>query len=192
MSAQHYNREQRREMLEIAAQSIRYGLQYDAPPRIDISGLDPALQAPRASFVTLKEQGRLRGCIGSLVAYRPLALDVNDNAFNAAFRDPRFPPLSADELPLIDIHISVLSPPEPMHFVDEADLLAQIRPGVDGLILEDRGQRGTFLPSVWEELPDPVEFLRHLKLKAGLPPDWWSDTLKVERYTTEEFSAADL
>ena len=192
MSAQHYNREQRREMLEIAAQSIRYGLQYDAPPRIDISGLDPALQAPRASFVTLKEQGRLRGCIGSLVVYRPLALDVNDNAFNAAFRDPRFPPLSADELPLIDIHISVLSPPEPMHFVDEADLLAQIRPGVDGLILEDRGQRGTFLPSVWEELPDPVEFLRHLKLKAGLPPDWWPDTLKVERYTTEEFSAADL
>jgi AmmeMemoRadiSam system protein A len=191
MSA-HYNREQRREMLRIADRAIRYGLQHGRPPAIDISLLDPALQAQRASFVTLKENGRLRGCIGSLEAYRPLALDVNDNAFNAAFRDPRFPPVNEAEVDRLDIHISVLSPPEPMSFTDEADLLRRIRPGVDGLILEDRGRRGTFLPSVWEELPDAVSFLRHLKLKAGLPPDWWSDTLKLWRYRTEEFSAADL
>jgi len=184
----HYSPEQRHVMLRIADHSIRYGLQHGRPPALDIEGLDPDLQEQRASFVTLKEQGQLRGCIGSLEAYRPLALDINDNAFNAAFRDPRFPPVGPAEVDRLDIHISVLTPPAPMSFVDEADLLAQIRPGIDGLILEDRGRRGTFLPSVWEELPDPVTFLRHLKLKAGLPPDWWSDSLRVWRYETEEFS----
>ncbi len=192
MTAPRYNRVQRRQMLAIADASIRYGLQHGRPPALDMDGLDPALQEQRASFVTLKEGGQLRGCIGSLEAYRPLALDINDNAFNAAFRDPRFPPVGPAEVDRLDIHISVLTPAQPMQFVDEADLLAQIRPGVDGLILEDRGGRGTFLPSVWEELRDPVEFLRHLKLKAGLPPDWWSDSLRVWRYQTEEFSAADL
>lgn len=192
MTAPHYNREQRLQMLAIAERSIRHGLRHGHPPGLDFSGLDPALQEPGASFVTLKENGRLRGCIGSLEAYRPLAQDINDNAFNAAFRDPRFPPVGPDEVDRLAIHISVLTPAQPMQFVDEADLLAQIRPGVDGLILEDRGRRGTFLPSVWEELRDPVEFLRHLKLKAGLPPDGWSDSLRVWRYHTEEFSAAEL
>ncbi len=191
MSA-HYNREQRRQMLAIADRSIRYGLQHGRPPAIDIGQFYPALQEQRASFVTLKENGQLRGCIGSLEAYRPLALDVNDNAFNAAFRDPRFPPVGPGEVDRLDIRISVLTPPEEMDFIDQADLLRQIRPGIDGLILEDRGRRGTFLPSVWEELPDAADFLRHLKLKAGLPPEWWSPTLRVWRYRTEEFSAADL
>ena len=105
---------------------------------------------------------------------------------------PRFQPVSASEFGDLEIHISVLSPPEPMIFTSEADLLRQIRPGIDGLILEDGAYRGTFLPSVWEQLPDPAQFLAHLKMKAGLPPNYWSDTLKVSRYTTESFSEQDL
>lgn len=144
----------------------------------------------RATFVTLEIGGALRGCIGVLEAIRPLVVDVARNAFAAAFEDPRFPRLTRAELPRLDIHISVLTPPEPMHFDSEADLLRQIRPGIDGLILEDRGRRGTFLPSVWEQLPKPDEFFEHLRHKAGLPGGYWSETLIVSRYTTESFGAA--
>ena len=146
----------------------------------------------RATFVTLNKFGELRGCIGHLEAIQPLIADVAENAFNAAFRDPRFQPVTASEFGDLEVHISVLSPPEPMVFTSEADLLRQIRPGIDGLILEDGAYRGTFLPSVWEQLPDPAQFLAHLKMKAGLPPNYWSDTLKVSRYTTESFSEQDL
>jgi len=120
-----------------------------------------------------------------LEARRPLAEDVVQNAFAAAFGDPRFPPVTEPEVDKLDIHISVLSPLEEMHFASEADLLRQIRPGIDGLVLEDGPYRGTFLPAVWESLPDKRDFLRHLKIKAGLPPDYWSNTLRVWRYTTE-------
>jgi AmmeMemoRadiSam system protein A len=114
--------------------------------------------------------------------------DVAENAFAAAFRDPRFPPLTQAELQGLEIHLSILTPAQPLEFSSEDELIAQLRPGVDGLILEDEGQRGTFLPSVWESLSEPASFLRNLKIKAGLSADHWSPSLQVERYTTESFS----
>jgi len=183
---------QRRVLLAIARDSIEHGLHEGEPLRLHPEDFDPLLAAPGAAFVTLQRGGSLRGCIGSLEAYRPLVTDVAENAFAAAFRDPRFPPLSPAELDDLDIQVSVLSPPEPLEFDSEADLLAKIRPGTDGLIIEDLGHRGTFLPSVWESLPEPELFWRHLKQKAGLPPDHWSPTLRVYRYTTESFSKKDV
>jgi AmmeMemoRadiSam system protein A len=185
-----YRVEERRMLLAVAAQSIEHGLNQDRPLDPDPHDYPAALQAIRATFVTLTIGGALRGCIGVLEAIRPLVVDVARNAFAAAFEDPRFPPLTRMELPRLEIHISVLSPPEPMHFSSEAELLEQIRPGVDGLILEDRGRRGTFLPSVWEQLQRPAEFFEHLRGKAGLPAGHWSDTLRVSRYTTESFGAS--
>lgn len=149
------------------------------------------LKAVRASFVTLQMHGRLRGCIGHLEAVQPLVVDVAENAFAAAFRDPRFAPLDRGEWPEVDIHLSILTVPEPMQFRDESDLLRQIRPGEDGLILQDGPNRGTFLPSVWESLPDPVEFFVHLKHKAGLAANHWSDRVEVYRYQTESFGEQD-
>lgn len=172
---------------EIAAASIRHGLQHGRASSVDPRDYSAALRAPGASFVTLHRQGDLRGCIGSLEAYRPLVADVAENAFAAAFRDPRFAPLHADEVEDLELHISVLSAPMALEFNDEADLLRQLRPGVDGLILSSNGHRGTFLPSVWESLPSPEQFLAHLKRKAGLPADFWSPALRVQRYTTEAF-----
>jgi AmmeMemoRadiSam system protein A len=148
-------------------------------------GNDPELKEKRATFVTLTIDGDLRGCIGMLDACRPLAEDVAQNAVSAAFHDPRFPPLSRDEFDDLKISISVLSPPQEMTFSSEADLLEQIRPSVDGLILQEGFRKGTFLPSVWEELPEKEMFFEHLKLKAGLPAGYWSDTLCVSRYTAE-------
>jgi len=143
------------------------------------------LKEERATFVTLTIDGHLRGCIGMLEACRPLAEDVAENAVSAAFHDPRFPPLSQEEFDDLKISISVLSPPQEMNFSSEADLVSQIRPGVDGLILQEGFRRGTFLPSVWEELSEGEMFFKHLKLKAGLSAGYWSDTLRVFRYTTE-------
>ena len=176
-------------LLAVAAQSIEHGLNQNRPLEPDPHDYPAALQALRATFVTLQIEGALRGCIGVLEAIRPLVVDVACNAFAAAFEDPRFPPMTSPELRRLDIHLSVLSPSEPMHFGSESDLLEQIRPGIDGLILEDRGRRGTFLPSVWEQLPRPADFLEHLRHKAGLPSHYWSDTLAVSRYTTESFGA---
>jgi AmmeMemoRadiSam system protein A len=184
-----YRPEERRMLLGIAAQSIEHGLNQGAPLEPNPQEYPAALQAERATFVTLQIDGALRGCIGVLEAIRPLVVDVARNAYAAAFEDPRFPPLTRAELPRLDIHISVLSPSEPMHFGSESDLLGQIRPGIDGLILEDRGRRGTFLPSVWDQLPNPADFFEHLRHKAGLPSRYWSETLEVSRYTTESFGA---
>lgn len=181
--------EQRRFLLELARRSIRCGLDHGAPLAVDLTQLPPALTARRATFVTLEKLGRLRGCIGMLEATRPLAEDIAQNAYAAAFRDPRFPPLERGEFESLDIHLSLLTPPEPLNAASEAELLALLRPGTDGLILEDRGRRATFLPSVWEQLPDPSEFLAHLKRKAGWPADWWSPTLKAYRYRAESVSA---
>jgi AmmeMemoRadiSam system protein A len=178
-------------LLGIACSSILHGLEHGRPAVPDAEGLPDALRAERASFVTLNTAGQqLRGCIGTLEACRPLAEDVSRNAWAAAFRDPRFPPLQESELAGLDIHISVLSEAEPVTFGSEQDLLGRIRPGVDGLILEERSARGTFLPSVWESLPEPEQFLAHLKLKAGLPADYWSDEIRIWRYSTQSFGAA--
>lgn len=180
LSAEH-----KRRLLQLARDSIRHGLEAGRPLHVSLVGLPEALQAVRATFVTLLKQGELRGCIGSLEAVRPLAEDIAHNAYAAAFHDPRFPPLDSSELDKLAIHLSLLTPPEPMRFTSEQDLIAQLQPGVDGLILAEGGRRGTFLPSVWEQLPDPAEFLRHLKRKAGLPAGYWSDTLTVQRYRAE-------
>ncbi len=187
-SSHNLTAEERRTLLTVARHSIQHALEHGSPLPVTLSRYPESLRVKRATFVTLKQREQLRGCIGTLVAIRPLVEDVAQNAYAAAFSDPRFPPLSPAELESLRIEISVLSPPEPMTFSSEADLLKQLRPGVDGLILEEDGYRGTFLPSVWESLPRPEQFLQHLKLKAGLPSDYWSGTLRVQRYTTESFS----
>lgn len=183
------NDNQRHCLIDTATRSIEHGIDTGRPLSVDASAYSQALQVHRASFVTLQIDNVLRGCIGNLEASRPLISDVADNAFSAAFRDPRFNPLSRSEYLQLDIHISVLSTPEPIEFKDEEDLLGRIRPGIDGLILEARGRRGTFLPSVWDSLPDVDSFLQHLKQKAGLPENFWSDELKVWRYTATSISA---
>jgi AmmeMemoRadiSam system protein B/AmmeMemoRadiSam system protein A len=140
------------------------------------------LRQTGATFVTLTKEGRLRGCIGSLEARRPLAVDVAENAVAAALRDPRFPPLTAEEWPSVRVEVSLLSAPKPMRFADEADLLSQIRVGADGLILECDGRRATFLPQVWESLPEKTQYLRELVRKAGLPSDTRLGRCKLWRY----------
>ncbi len=148
----------------------------------------PWLREPGASFVTLKQREQLRGCIGSLEAHRPLVDDVAANARAAAFRDPRFPPLSAIEFERTRIEISLLSPLEPVPARSETEALNRIRPQVDGLVLNWRRHRGTFLPQVWEDLPDPRDFLAHLKGKAGLPHDFWAEDLLLFRYHVVKWS----
>lgn len=184
--------EQARLLLDLARESIAHGLRTGRPLKVDPSAYPEPLRGNAATFVTLTRDGELRGCIGTLEAYQPLVVDVAEHAYAAAFRDPRFAALTEAEFPRLRLSISILSAPEPMSFEDEADLLRQLRPGVDGLILEEDGLRGTFLPSVWESLPTPVEFLRHLKRKAGLPYDYWSKTLRVSRYTAEHLGEDDL
>jgi len=172
-------------LLDLARASIRHGLQEGQPLAVSLKELAAELVVLRASFVTLLKDGRLRGCVGSLEAWRPLAVDVAENAFAAAFRDPRFPPLRANEAADLTIHLSLLTPAIAMIFSSEADLLAQLQPGIDGLILAEGPRRGTFLPSVWAELPTPQLFLAQLKRKAGLAADYWSPDVHIWRYTTE-------
>lgn len=149
--------------------------------------LPQALRARRSTFVTLESDGRLRGCVGSPAPERGLHEDVRRNAVKAATADPRFSSLSADELPRLAATISILSTPRPIACRDEDDLLAQLRPGVDGVILEDGPCRALFLPKVWSLVPDTRQFLHHLKAKAGLPGDYWSTDTKAWRFTAESF-----
>ena len=179
--------QQRAVLLDSAWRSIRHGVAHGKPLPVDLADFDSPLAEAGASFVTLHQQGALRGCIGTLEAYRPLINDIAENAFAAAFRDPRFAPVRQAELKDISLDISVLGKPEILEFGSQQDLLDQIRPDLDGLILQDGLNRGTFLPAVWESLPERKDFLRHLKIKAGLPPDHWSDTVEIWRYTTECF-----
>ncbi len=185
MGRMSLNKELQQQLLSVAKQSIQAGLKTGRPLIVNAANYPAALLEPRATFVTLNINHALRGCIGVLEAIRPLVEDVAENAFSAAFKDPRFPPLSADEFKALDIHLSLLTSAEPVSFTSEQDLLAQLRPGIDGLILREGHHRGTFLPSVWETLPKPEQFLRHLKQKAGLAPDYWSDTVQFDRYRTE-------
>jgi AmmeMemoRadiSam system protein A len=185
-----YSAEEERVLLDIARRSIEYGLRSGRPLTVDVGASSPALCAQRASFVTLQKQGALRGCIGTLEAYRPLITDVAEHAFAAAFRDPRFAPVSSEELPLLDIHISILTPPQEMNCSSQDDLLAQLRPGIDGLILAWKGHRGTFLPSVWEILPHKQQFLDQLKIKAGLPAHFWHDDIGIQRYQAVSIPSA--
>ena len=178
-------------LIEIARRSIVMGLDSGAPAHF-VTGPDlpPLLAQPGAAFVTLRRHGALRGCIGSPVAWRPLIEDVAQHAYNAAFKDPRFPPLYLDELQGLDLSVSVLTPPVPMRFTSEADLLAQLRPGIDGLVIQDAGRSALFLPSVWEEIPDPRRFLTQLKLKAGLPAGHFSPSFTARRFRSIEVNGS--
>jgi AmmeMemoRadiSam system protein B/AmmeMemoRadiSam system protein A len=163
--------------------SSRFGLHYSLD-NTDAAWLDRLA----ATFITLKKDGRLRGCIGSLQAHRSLREDIGANARAAAFQDPRFAPLKFEELMPVRIEVSLLSPLEPVEFGDEADLLRQLRPGMDGLVLEHGRHRGTFLPQVWESLPAPAQFLGELKRKAGLPADFWDAGIRVSRYGVSKWT----
>ncbi len=145
------------------------------------------LNEPGASFVTLTRQGELRGCIGTLEAHRPLGLDVRENAVAAAFRDPRFMPLTRVEFDEIRVEVSVLSPSEVLVVASEEHALATLRPNVDGVVFEYRHYRSTFLPQVWAQLPEPAEFMAHLKRKAGLPMDFWAEEVRLSRYTVSKW-----
>jgi MEMO1 family protein len=150
------------------------------------------LSQTAATFVTIQKEGKLRGCIGSLEAVRPLRDDIRENALAAAFRDPRFPALSVDEWPHCAVEVSLLSRPKAIRFADEADLLAQVRAGEDGIILEHAGKRATYLPQVWEGLPDKQRFLAELKRKAGIPPETGLGRCKVRRYRVAKWKETPL
>ncbi len=175
-------------LILLAAASIDHGLEHSAALPVDISEHPPALQENGACFVTLKRNGQLRGCIGSPQAHRALVLDVADNAFKAAFKDPRFPALTPSEREGLDLSIAVLSPQTPMSFSDEADFMSQLRAGRDGLIIADGPRRALFLPAVWDQLPDPHLFVQHLKQKAGMAADHWSPNFQAWRFVTEAVS----
>ncbi len=179
---------QKTRLLEIARESISNGLSTHRALTPDAADCTGVFAMPLASFVTLTRAGALRGCIGSLRATRPLVQDVAHAAFAAAYKDPRFAPLSAAEFESTTIAIAVLTIPERMQISSEQELLDTLVPHQDGLILEDKGHNATFLPKVWENLPDPRSFLTHLKHKAGLPTDYWSDTIKVHHYRALSFS----
>ena len=148
---------------------------------------DPWLQERGATFVTLRKSGELRGCIGSVDARRTLGEDVAHNARAAAFSDPRFPPLARHELEGLEVEVSVLSPRSPVPAATESEALEKLRPGVDGVYLEYGEARATFLPQVWENIPDPLAFLSELRLKAELPARFWHADIKLSRYTVEKY-----
>jgi hypothetical protein len=175
----------RRLLVDTARAAIRHGLNEGRPLAISAAQHPAEVRPVRATFVTLERHGKLRGCIGTLEPRLPLIEDVALHAYEAAFEDPRFPPVTQDEFPGLDIHISILSPATPLPCSSEAELMASLKPGEDGLILVDGRRRSTFLPSVWNELKDAREFIAHLKLKAGLPSDYWSSTIRFHRYETE-------
>jgi len=179
------NEEQKNILLGLAKQSIRYGLDHGQLMTFDSTQYPVALNQKQAAFVTLKKQGVLRGCIGSLIAQRPLIDDVVHRAYSAAFEDPRFPKLEDVEWPQIDVSISVLSEPHLMQFDSEAHFLTQLQPGRDGIILVEGQKQSTFLPSVWQEIPEPEMFISRLKMKAGLPSNYWSETIKAYVYHAE-------
>ena len=151
-----------------------------------------ALTSPAATFVTLRHAGELRGCIGSLEPRRPLGVDVRENAIAAAFRDPRFPPLAAREFGATSIEVSLLSSAERVEAASEQNLVALLRPGIDGLILAHGGRRATYLPQVWESFADPRAFVSALKEKAGLRADFWDPEVTVSRYTVTKWVERDF
>lgn len=178
----------RQRLLQVARESVLRPLVTNEQYPLNLGHFPPALREFGASFVTVYTHGTMRGCIGTVSAHRALVMDVANNAQSAAFGDPRFIPLTLDEYHVMEMHISVLSKPVPLEITSREELVDIIRPGVDGLILEQGGHSATYLPSVWEQIPDAKTFVAELRLKAGLPPDGWSEITRVSRYTTEEFS----
>ena len=176
------------ELLRLARGSVEYGFIHREPMPVENDDLHPALAEPAATFTTLHRDGKLRGCCGTLEATHPLATDVTRSAFRAAFRDSRFEPVGEEEFDGIRLEVSVLSPLESIHVTNEAHLLDRVTPGTDGIVIVADGRRATFLPEVWEMLPDPHQFLAALKAKCGLADDYWSERLEFQRYRTTSYA----
>lgn len=187
----NFTRTERAQLLAIARDTIRAHLRGESDSVQEYPALTSALRVERGVFVTLTQRAALRGCIGTIEADTPVARAVADSAYGAAFRDPRFPQLLAAELSVTTIEISVLTPMEPLAVASRAALISRLQPGVDGLLLQDGRHRSTFLPKVWEQLPDPCEFLDQLLAKADLPPGHWSPSLRIHRYQTVSFDDSD-
>ena len=170
----------------LARASVEHGLQHGTPLPVRPEDWPEELRRKAASFVTLRRRGALRGCVGSLEPHRPLVVDVAENAYKAAFCDTRFAPLERHELGDLEVHVSVLGPLEHLDVRSEAELLARLRPGIDGLVLCEGPRRATFLPAVWESLSSPEAFLRALEEKAGLAGRPWSSKREAYRYSVRE------
>ena len=180
--------DERKLLLALARQALVEGVSGLRLLPLDLQSLPEALRLPGATFVTLTKQGELRGCVGALEAYQPLAEDAREHAVAAALQDFRFPPVAPDEVADLEIEISRLTAPEPLEYQDAQQLIKALRPGVDGVILRDGIRRATFLPQVWLKLPEPSEFLDHLCAKMGNEPQLWRyKKLLVYRYQVEEF-----
>lgn len=186
MSTEHPNRGHT--LLPIARAAISTALGYPQQAAEDA----PWLQASGASFITLTQHGRLRGCIGTLEARRSLLQDVKANAVAAALNDPRFLPLTLIELEHTEVELSLLSPMQAMRFDDEAHALSQLEPGVHGVVFAYRHYRSTFLPQVWEQLPDKHDFMAQLKRKAGLAAGFWAEDVQLHSYTVSKWRERDL
>ena len=187
--------EQGRVLIQLARQTLQQRLRDPITDsdraKLEEALKDPAFQHHHGTFVTLKKRGQLRGCIGSLTAAESIKEDVRHNAQNAAFRDPRFGPLTRSELDQVEIEVSILTPPVPLSYTDGQDLLTKLRPGIDGVIIRRGAASATFLPQVWEQLPDKTDFLAHLCQKAGLSSNaWQSGKLEVKTYQVQYFEEA--
>ncbi|MGA9398236.1 MAG: AmmeMemoRadiSam system protein A [Anaerolineaceae bacterium] len=188
MTSQSLSPEDKKYLLVLARTAIKQAIERQPPPDINLSTLSTVLKANGAAFVTLTISGQLRGCIGALEAYQPLAVDVREHAVAAALEDYRFPPVTAMELSAITIEISRLTHPVPLTYNSTDSLIQNLHPGIDGVILSDGFRRATFLPQVWEQLPQPEDFLSHLCSKMGSTPDSWRKKhLDVSTYQVEEF-----
>ena len=180
--------DEQKTLLRLAREALERGVRGETPPPLEASSLPPRLQEAGATFITLTRDGELRGCIGTLEPYQPLAEDVREHAVAAALEDPRFLPVRESELDRIQIEVSRLTRPIPLEYRDADDLLSKLRPHVDGVILRDGPRRSTFLPQVWEKIPDPAEFLENLCYKMGVDPHLWRKKhLEVLVYQVEEF-----
>ena len=188
MTDARLSEEEKRILLRLAREAIEAAVNRRPLPSLDWGALPPRLREPGATFVTLTRRGQLRGCIGALEAYQPLAEDVREHAIAAALEDYRFPPVRPEEVPELKIEISYLTPLQPLEYTSPEDLLRKLRPGVDGVVIRDGFRRATFLPQVWEKLPEPARFLDNLCLKMGAPRNLWrTKPLEVFTYQVEDF-----
>ncbi len=187
----HLTNDEQQTLLRLAREALSRGVAGHTMPLLDLKSLTPSLRANGASFVTLTIGGELRGCIGALEPYQPLADDVREHAVAAALEDPRFPPVSPQEVDRIEIEVSRLTFPKALEYSNAEDLMGRLRPHIDGVILRDGFRRATFLPQVWEKIPDKADFLDNLCLKMGEAPDTWRRRhLDVQVYEVEEFKEA--
>ncbi|MEA3326570.1 MAG: AmmeMemoRadiSam system protein A [Chloroflexota bacterium] len=186
--SQSINQAEQKTLLKIAREALEHSVRGQVLTEIKLEELPPALQVNGASFVTLTKNESLCGCIGTLEAYQPLPVDVQEHAVAAALQDPRFPIVQPQECRMIKIEVSILTQKVPLQYKGAQDLIDKIRPGIDGLVLQDGFRKATFLPQVWEKLPDPEEFLSHLCMKMGAPAGLWrKKPLQVYAYQVQEF-----